>query len=120
MNKITRKSKPPPNNLTKNENGEPIQSPEAVASTWERFLRGKFQATEAEADRPPLDPLPTARTEEDNLTLDEFESAISKLKNSKATGPDDIPIEVYKQKVSKAQRRVISIHQICVGQGGDP
>ena len=97
VNKITRKPKPPPTNLTKNENGEPIQSPQAVVSTWERFLRGKFQAAEAEAGRPPLEPLPTTRTEEDDLTRSEFENAINRLKKSKATGPDEIPIEVYKK-----------------------
>ena len=67
VNKLSQKPKPPPVNLTKDEQGNPIQSPQAVVEVWERFLKGKFQAAEPEASRPPLEPLPEARSEEDNL-----------------------------------------------------
>ena len=64
---------------------------------WGRFLKNKFKATDAEATRPPLEPLPTARSEGDELQRKEFEDALKRLGNAKATGPDEIPVEAYKK-----------------------
>ena len=50
---------------------------------------------ESETDRHPLEPLPTKKTEEDVLKRCEFEDTLKRLK--KATGPDGIPIEIYKR-----------------------
>ena len=33
---------------------------------------------------------------EDDITREEFENAVSRMKNSKSTGPDEIPAEVWK------------------------
>ena len=97
VNKLSQKPKPPPATITKDEQGNPIQSPQTVVGVWERFLKGKFQAAEPEASRRLLEPLPKSRSEEDELKRSEFEEALKRLKNVKATGPDDISIEVYKK-----------------------
>ena len=97
VNKLSQKPKPPPANLTKDEQGNPIQSPQEIVGVWERFLEGKFQSVDAEVSRPPLEPLPETRNEDDELQRSEFEDALKRLKKAKATGPDEIPIEVYKR-----------------------
>ena len=97
VNKLSQKPKPPPSNLTKNEQGDLLKSPQAVVDRWERFLKCKFQATEAEAVRPDPEPPPNTKSEEYTLKRSEFEAAIKRLKSAKAVGPDEIPIEVYKK-----------------------
>ena len=57
----------------------------------------KFQTTDTEVSRPPLELLPEPRKEEDALKRSEFDDALNKLRNNKKTGPDGIPIEVYKK-----------------------
>ena len=97
VKKLSNKPKPPPSNLTTDEKGNLSKSPKDKAERWGSFLRKKFDATPAEAERPPLPPLPTSRSPDDNLTRTEFDLALKRLNNSKATGPDEIPIEVFKK-----------------------
>ena len=112
VNKLSRKPKPPPSNLTKDEQGNLLKSPQEVVDRWERFLSKKFSATEAEADRPPLDPLPETKTEKDALQRKEFEDALKRLSNAKATGPDDIPIDVYK-KCPRLNEELYQFRNLC-------
>ena len=97
VNTLRNKPKSPPTNLSKDESGKLLTSPKEKAAVWFRFLKSKFEATPAEKARPPLEPLPTQRSHTDPLTREEFEAAVKKLKNGKATGPDGIPAEVYKR-----------------------
>ena len=90
---ITGKPKKLPTNLTTDKNGNLLQSPQAIAETWRSFLSNKFQATEAEDARPPLEKLPKTT---DPITRKEFDQAVKKLNLGKATGPDGIPAVVYK------------------------
>ena len=87
---------PPPSNLTTGAQGELLKSPEEAAKRCHDFLKTKFSETEAEKVRPPMEPIPETRTEEDCLTRDEFDQVVDRLNSNKATGPDDIPAEVYK------------------------
>ena len=115
VNKVSKKPKPPPSNLTTDEEGNLLKSPQDVVDMWERFLKNKFKATDAEASRPPLEPLPKARSEEDALQRKEFENALKRMGNAKATGPDEIPIEVYK-KCPKLKAELFQFtKQVCVG-----
>ena len=97
VRKLSNKPKPPPSNLTTDDDGNLLTSPEEKAARWGSILRKKFEATPAEAERPPLSPLPKERHAEDALTRSEFDYALSRLKSSKATGPDEVPIEVFKK-----------------------
>ena len=75
-----------------------IQSPEELGALWQRFLQGKFSATELEQARAEYAELcaPNLDSEEDDLTASEFLEALRRLKIGKATGPDGIPAEVWK------------------------
>ena len=72
-----------------------IASPEELADVWHKFLQKKFSQTEKEKLRAEFDALPETG-EEDALTREEFEEAVKRLKNGKATGADSIPAEVWK------------------------
>ena len=65
-----------------------------MSERWGTFLREKFKATPEEAVRPPM---PPTRTPEDALTRTEFDQTMKRLNNSKASNPDEIPIEVFKK-----------------------
>ena len=67
-----------------NADGSIISSPEELAQKWHDFLCDKFAPTDKERARPPLPPLPTTRTPEDNLTREEFDKAVDLLKINKA------------------------------------
>ena len=43
-----------------------------------------------------MSPIPSERGPDANLTRKEFEEALNSLKNGKATGPDAVPVEVFK------------------------
>ena len=96
VKKLSNKPKPPPSNLTKSADGKILKDPKDKVRRWESFLKGKFEATPEELIRPSMPPLPTTRTSDDILTRAEFDQAMKRMKNSKASGPDDIPIEVFK------------------------
>ena len=81
--------------------GQRIQTPEELASIFQDFLEKKFAKTEMEEMRAELEALP----EQDGvgeLTREEFETAVKRMKNGKATGKDGIAAEVWKHsKVAK-------------------
>ena len=81
---------------TKKKNGDLIQSEEEMGDLWQEFLSGKFSATELEAARQEYEPIGQACDDTDTLTYAEFEKAVNRMKKGKATGPDGIPAEVWK------------------------
>ena len=98
VKKFSNKLKPPPSNLTsEDDDGNLLKSPKDKAETWGSFLRKKFASTPEEVKRPPMPPLSTARTHDDIFVRTEFDHALNRLNNAKATGPDEIPVEVYKK-----------------------
>ena len=95
-NKLSRKPKQPPQNLSKDESGSLLKAADEVAAVWERFLGKKFAATVEEGNRPAMTDIPADRDEGDRLTREEFDAAVKKMSNSKAVGPDGVPAEVFK------------------------
>ena len=95
VNFLSGKPKAPPKTLTKDENGDLLNSPEEVASTWYKFLKTKFAATPEELKRDPMEPLPEPDPT-DCITRKEFDEAVKRLKCNKATGPDGVPAEAIK------------------------
>ena len=87
---------PPPRNLTHDSEGNLLKSPEEIATRWYTFLKSKFSATQKEANRAPMPPLPSERSPSDSLTRKEFDIALKRLGCEKTSGPDGIPIEVFK------------------------
>ena len=97
VNKLSRKPKPPPQNLTTDKDGKLLESAEATAERWLGFLRKKFEATKRERDvRPAMPEIPSFRSRDSALTRKEFEDAVTDMPNFKATGPDRIPAELIK------------------------
>ena len=90
---LSNKPKAPPCNITRDEDGNLLNSPEDTVRRWRNFLEEKFRATPAESQRPDLEDHPKTV---DKITWLEFETAIKHLKVGKATGPDGIPSEVFK------------------------
>ena len=74
-----------------------LGSAQDVAAVWEKFLANKFSATVKEREeRPDMEELPcTAGT--GALTDQEFDKGLAKMKANKASGPDQIPAELYKR-----------------------
>ena len=93
VNGLSKKPKQPPCNLTTDADGNLLRSPEDTASTWKKFLEKKFQATAEEDVRPPMEILPKI---DDQISREEYDNAVNKLKIGKAAGPDGIPAEAYK------------------------
>ena len=79
---------------TRNKKGDIISSSEELGSLWQEFLAGKFSATELEETRCEYEKLAETNKTKDTLTYKEFEKAVSRMKNNKATGPDGVPEEV--------------------------
>ena len=65
-----------------------------LCKTWQQFLAGKFNATDAEATRDAYEDL-GPQLVADPLTEQAFVRALQKLKKAKACGPDGIPGEVF-------------------------
>ena len=62
LNKLSKKPKPPPQNLKTNEQGKPLTSAKEAANVWLRFLKGKFAATDVELnERQAMDDIPNYR-----------------------------------------------------------
>ena len=89
------KQQKPATNLTTDGMGHVLGSAREVASRWTEFLAKKFAVTQAEEIRPAMRALaPTVG--QGQLTRKEILDGLSKMSNGKATGPDDLPIEVFK------------------------
>ena len=94
VNALARKQSKPPTNLTADNDGNLLKCPEDVASTWYRFLKTKFSATSAEADRPEMEELPCTQGQHE-LTEAKFKQGLKKMNTNKAVGPDRIPTKLY-------------------------
>ena len=93
---LAQKREKPPTNITTDAEGKPLDSAEDVAATWEKFLRKKFAATTAEAQRDPMEWLPCTKFNGDKLSTKEILTGLGKMAAQKACGPDSIPAELYK------------------------
>ena len=80
---------------TKNKQGDILQSSEELGDLWQQFLADKFAVTDIEAARKEYVSLETEQGV-DTLSYEEFEAAVDRMKNRKATGPDGVPAEVWK------------------------
>ena len=58
VNTITGKPRKPPCNLTTDQNGNLLQTPEAISATWKNFLSNKCKAAEEEDLRPEMEYIP--------------------------------------------------------------
>ena len=95
VNQLSRKPKPPPQNITADKQGNLLESAEQAAEIWLQFLKDKFDSTDAERTRPMPD-IPSERSPTSGLTRKEFDEAIKRMSNNKAAGPDGIPVEAIK------------------------
>ena len=72
--------------------GEPILSQQQLLDSWNKFLADKFSSPDSDKDRPQE----ATVSPEDHLGEAELEDALKSLKEGKAPGWDNIPIEAYK------------------------
>ena len=95
------------------EQGGFIQGAEQLSELWQRFLEGEFAATELEEGRQAYEALPKKTSEEEgDLTREEFRRAIKKLKIGKATGPDNIPSQIWKHSLLARNELFHFLHAI--------
>ena len=76
--------------------GELITNAEELGELWTDFLSEKFAPTELEKARSAVEGL-TPNDECDELTCEEFATAVQKMKTNKAVGPDSIPAEIWQR-----------------------
>ena len=95
VNALARRKSKPPSNLNTDKDGNILQGAEEVASTWYQFLKAKFAATPAEDDRPDMEPLPCTQGKYE-LSEAHFKLGLKKMHTGKATGPDQIPVKIFK------------------------
>ena len=96
VNDISKKPKPPPQNIKTDDQGNLLGSATDTAKAWFKFLSNKFKATPAECQRPEMPKIPDFRAAGAALTRQEFERAVATMPNHKAVGPDGIPAEAIK------------------------
>ena len=72
-----------------------ISGPQELAGVWQEFLAAKFTPTELEKARLAYEDLPDSDDDNAAITREEFDHAVDSMKKSKATGPDEIPAEVW-------------------------
>ena len=72
-----------------------LRSARDVAKRWYDFLSEKFAATTAELQRPDMSPL-SYTVGQGGLTTEEVLHGLDKMQQGKATGPDKIPISIFK------------------------
>ena len=95
-NRLSNKPKPPLQNLSTDGKGKLLESAEETANVWYKFLEVRFRVTPAEEARPEMAKIPSFRAEDSALTRQEFDDAVRRMSNDKASGPDGIPAEVIK------------------------
>lgn len=82
---------------TKTKQGETIDGPDELGDLWTSFLGGKFSATQLEQAREEYADLgENPLADEDELPVADYLSAVGRMKSNKASGPDGVPAEVFK------------------------
>ena len=85
---------------SKDLNGDPIVSTEELLSSWNKFLTEKFKSPSADLIRP----RELTVSPEDNISEKELEDCLRSMKDGKAPGWDNLPIEAFKySKVAKEE-----------------
>ena len=95
VNQLSKKPKPPPQNIKSDANGKILESAKEAAELWLKFLSEKFSATNMERTRRKVN-IPSYRSPDSRLKYKEFEIAIKRMANARAAGPDRIPVEAIK------------------------
>ena len=93
-----------------------VQSADELGEVWRTFLAKKFEPTELEKIRSDFAVLPKASNEEQeaaDLTEEEFVDAVRRLKRGKATGPDGIPVEFFKNLNEEGLNVILDILNDC-------
>ena len=88
-----------PNPYSRKHKGKPVkmgETAEASADYLEKEQWGK-QREEKEYRTDPNNTKTEGRYKGVEITIDEVEAAVKKLRRSKAPGPDGIPVEAYKE-----------------------
>ena len=57
-----------------------ISGPEELAGVWKEFLAAKFTPTELEKARSALEELPESKDAKDQITREEFDNAVNRMK----------------------------------------
>ena len=78
----------------KDENHNTLRDPTEVLNRWQQYFE---KISNEEFPHPPIQSAPPVQGPVPNITLAEVEASVQKMKSGKATGPDDIPAEVWKQ-----------------------
>ena len=84
VNMISNKPKSSPCNLTVDDEGEILNSPEETVERWRKFLENKFKTTPAETLRPDLEKLSKI---DDKISRQELDLTVKHLKLDKTTDP---------------------------------
>ena len=95
VEKLVRKPRPPPQNISTDGQGKILDSANGVAERWFKFLKTKFSATIRESTRQGVQ-IPDYRSPNSALSRNEFDEAVRRMANNKAAGPDRIPVEAIK------------------------
>ena len=105
--------RPPRKSPRQNKEGELFSGPQELAQAWAEFAEAKFRATENEEKRGDLPDLgPTSSRQQDVPEDKDLEVCLKAMKNGKATGDDQIPIEVY-QSSPTAKTRLFALVRRC-------
>ena len=89
LSKKSTKCSPMP---SRNLNGDPITSSTELLSSWNEFLTGKFKRPQIDTTHPREHNV----SPEDHLHKDELDTCLKGMKDEKAPGWDNLPIEAFK------------------------
>ena len=95
-------------------NGNRFQGIEDVLKWWQSEMADHWKATDAELGRPELEELVRGMREKDiDLSDGRLDRVMRRLKEDKAVGDDEIPVEFYEARMELREVQRSRPHAVC-------
>jgi hypothetical protein len=101
----------------KDENGQLLHKPKDILRRWKDYFE---KICNEEFPHPPIPAANTTAGPVPAITIEEVTTAISSMKSGKATGPDDIPVEVWKLLGAQGSARLADLFNKIIENNAPP
>ena len=95
----------------KDQNGQLLVQPDDIANRWKEYFDGLLNVRGSQESDANVDLASSPDEVSEDITEAEISAAIARMKRGRATGDDELPVEIVKEAGDEAQKLLLNIMQ---------